>query len=73
MKDWNELLQLSEADNAALSWKVQELKDDLQALRAELNRWETCEYVTESLCNSGTFTPALCDTCKENKTKEGTK
>lgn len=71
MKDFNELLQLSEADNAALSWEVQELKDHIETLQARLNRWETCEYVTESLCNSGTFTPAICDTCKQNKTREG--
>lgn len=49
---------------------------DLNALRKEnktltlkLNRYETCEYVTESLCGQGSFSHPLCDTCKQTITK----
>jgi len=49
------------------------LRKENEALTAKLNRWETCEFVTESFCGSGSFSPDLCDTCKQNtRQKEAT-
>ena len=43
---------------------VLEAADEIERLRALVNRWETCELVAESLCDMDN-PESFCDTCKE--------
>lgn len=42
----------------------EEAADEIERLRALVNRWETCELVAESLCDMDN-PESFCDTCKE--------
>ena len=55
--------------NRHLVADLKALRKENEALTLKLNRYETCEYVTESPCGQGSFSPPLCDTCKQTITK----
>lgn len=51
--------------NRHLVANLNALRKENQALTLKLNRYETCEYIHDSLCGSGSFSPELCDSCKQ--------
>lgn len=55
---------LTEGDVYKQNWQLwNEAADEIERLRAELKRWQTCEMVTESMCGWDSE-KTYCDTCK---------
>ena len=49
--------------NIVLNSLYTEAADEIERLRAELKRWQTCEMVTESICGWDSE-KTYCDACK---------
>lgn len=54
---------LAIVDHAFVWNELSEAADEIERLRAELKRWQTCEMVTESMCGWDSE-KTYCDTCK---------
>lgn len=69
MKKFNEEKLLDNMTIYKLQLQLRATNKYIKILEAQVKRWQECEFVTESICGQGSFSPDLCDNCKKIITK----